>query len=429
MDLFKLQSLKVKYDDEGEHDYRIAAESILPPPIACYKCGCVANLDRWGRKEQAFLDRPFHYKPTVVTVDRQRYRCKECGATFFEELPDMDIKRMATKRLIKYIEDECWKNTFTDIATKTGFDEKTIRNIFAEFSKGIEENLKFKTPRWLGMDEAHLLHNMRCVITDIENHTLFDILRNRNKPTVIKYLRNLPDKDKIEYVTMDMWSPYRDACYEVIPHATVIIDKFHVTQMAQKTLEKCRLVIRKTLSDKERKDMLHDRFILRKRPQNLKNFEHLKLDYWLERYPDLKATYHLKEDVFKFYEASCREEAEDNYREWVASIPTEFLPHYDEILTSFRNWNTEIFNYYNSSEKRLTNAYTESVNGLIKMANREGRGYSFDVLRTKMLLTAGVKRAEKYKVEKYPAGIDAETYNALKILIGEFPTLSTESDN
>lgn len=34
----------------------------------------------------------------------------------------------------------------------------------------------------------------------------------------------------------------------------------------------------------------------------------------------------------------------------------------------------------------MTNAYTEAMNGLIKIANRAGRGYSFEVLRARMLL-------------------------------------------
>jgi hypothetical protein len=32
-----------------------------------------------------------------------------------------------------------------------------------------------------------------------------------------------------------------------------------------------------------------------------------------------------------------------------------------------------------------TNAYTESLNGLIKITNRIGRGYSFEVIRARML--------------------------------------------
>lgn len=46
-------------------------------------------------------------------------------------------------------------------------------------------------------------------------------------------------------------------------------------------------------------------------------------------------------------------------------------------------WHREIFTYF---EFPATNAFVENRNGLIKMANRAGRGYTFDVIRAKALL-------------------------------------------
>ena len=40
----------------------------------------------------------------------------------------------------------------------------------------------------------------------------------------------------------------------------------------------------------------------------------------------------------------------------------------------------------------VTNAYTESINRLAKDKNREGRGYSFEVMRARMLYTTKHKR-------------------------------------
>lgn len=38
----------------------------------------------------------------------------------------------------------------------------------------------------------------------------------------------------------------------------------------------------------------------------------------------------------------------------------------------------------------VTNAYTESLNSLIRVMNRLGRGYSFEALRAKVLFTEGI---------------------------------------
>ncbi|MBE0493150.1 MAG: transposase [Thiomicrospira sp.] len=39
----------------------------------------------------------------------------------------------------------------------------------------------------------------------------------------------------------------------------------------------------------------------------------------------------------------------------------------------------------------MTNAYTESLNNLIRIMKRLGRGYSFEALRAKILFSEGIQ--------------------------------------
>ena len=41
-------------------------------------------------------------------------------------------------------------------------------------------------------------------------------------------MNSLPYHRRIKVVVMDMWRPYRDAVYEVLPGAMIVVDKFHV---------------------------------------------------------------------------------------------------------------------------------------------------------------------------------------------------------
>lgn len=47
-----------------------------------------------------------------------------------------------------------------------------------------------------------------------------------------------------------------------------------------------------------------------------------------------------------------------------------------------RNWRTEILAFF---DHPITNGYTEALNGATKVINRMGRGYSFEVLRGRVL--------------------------------------------
>ena len=58
-----------------------------------------------------------------------------------------------------------------------------------------------------------------------------------------------------------------------------------------------------------------------------------------------------------------------------------------DLIRAFTNWQPFILNYF---EHPVTNAYTESLNSLIRVMNRLGRGYSFEALRAKILFTEGI---------------------------------------
>src|SRR5690625_7129438 len=81
-----------------------------------------------------------HAKRVGINVNRQRYKCRECNETFFENLSDMDVNRSVTNRLINWIQQASL--------------EKTVRNIFNDYVAELEAQTEFRTPKWLGLDEV-----------------------------------------------------------------------------------------------------------------------------------------------------------------------------------------------------------------------------------------------------------------------------------
>ena len=235
---------------ESPHDYHITAD-YSRQPTACAHCGQPDQLFKFGTKRQVFMDLPHHGRRTGITVQRQRYRCRACGRIFSAPLPDMDEQRTATKRLITYIERESLTKTFLSIAEDVGVHEKTVRNIFHEYIARLGGTLKFVTPRWLGIDEVYLVRKMRCVLTNVEENTVVEMLEKRDKRTLANYFQKLSDREKVELVTIDMWRPYLDVAQAMMPQATVIIDKFHVVKMANGALETVRKATREGLTDRQ----------------------------------------------------------------------------------------------------------------------------------------------------------------------------------
>jgi transposase len=373
------------------HDYHIDVET-KQPPTACPGCQS-SNIVGFGRREQMIKDLPMHGKRVGVYINTRRMLCQVCTKTFSETLPDVDERRAMTKRLLTWIGKQCIERTFSSIAKEVGVVEGTVRAIFKDYVEELEKTFHYETPKWMGIDEIHLI-KPRGVIANLQNNTMFDMLKNRNKDTMIHYLSNLKDRDHIQYFAMDMWAPYRDACIAVVPQAKIVIDKFHVVKMANEAVEKVRKGLRERLTIKEKRGLMHDRFVLLKRESQLTDEESLKLSGWVKNYAELGMAYRLKEDFFKIYDCTSPDEAQGMYLDWKSRITPEVEDAFHDLVRAWDNWAPWILEYF---DHPVTNAYTECLNGLIRIMNRVGRGYSFEALRAKILFAEGAMKLQNAK--------------------------------
>ena len=392
INILNLPSFTVGRFVETEHDYSVYA-SVASAAASCPTCGGV-RLSGFGRREQMVRDLPMHGKRVAIYVDTRRFKCAACStgrvSTFSETLPDVDARRSMTSRLVKWIGQQALKRTFASIAEEVGCVEGTVRLIFADYVNELEKTVRFETPTWMGIDEIHLIRP-RCVISNIRSNTIVDMLPNRDKKTVIHYLSNLDGRRDVQTVAMDMWTPYRDAVQAVMPDARIVIDKFHVVRMANDAVEKVRKSLRESLTPKQRRGLMHDRFVLLKRERDLNDKERLLLSGWTANYPELGEAYRLKETFFGVYEGrGTAADALARYAAWQRSVTPEVHDAFADLIRAFTNWQPQILAYF---DHPVTNAYTESLNSLIRVMNRLGRGYSFEALRAKILFTEGVHKS------------------------------------
>ena len=137
----------------------------------------------------------------------------------------------------------------------------------------LKQDHHFETPEWMGIDEIHLLRRPRAVITNLRQNTAINLLPDRDKRSILRYLATLEHKDRIHTVAMDMWRLYRDAVLKMLPDASVVVDKFHVLRMANQSMDE----LRRSLSRSKDADRLRrkaaevkkDAYLFRKREKDL----------------------------------------------------------------------------------------------------------------------------------------------------------------
>jgi transposase len=310
--------------------------------------------------------------------------------TFQQPVPGIREDRKLTERLVEYIAKHAESRTFTDVAKEVGLDEKTVRSIFEEHAETVAKLAQPETPRVLGIDEVHIRHHARCVFTNIEAGTLIELLSGRSYKSVHHFLvTGLKSRSDVELVCIDMHRPYLMAVRDAMPEVIVVIDKYHVIKMANVAVDKVRLHLRSRMTDRKRRALMRSRFLLLKRKAELKPFERVSLEAWLDQLPLLRDAYERKESFYAIYDAIDRGTAIQLYTAWKRDMPKQLVPFFQPLLTAMENWTDEIFAYF---DHRYTNATTEALNGLIKGVNRQGRGYLFRTLRAKMLFTKGVRK-------------------------------------
>lgn len=351
-------------------------------PDACPKCGTVGQIYRHGSKPVSVRDAPVRGRQVVIELDRRRYRCRSCLATFLQPIPDLDDQRRMTVRCREYVQEQCLLRPFTQVADDIGLDEKTVRQIAADFITELDAQRTIRAPKILGIDEVHLLKRPRAIFTSISGRGVIDLLDDRGQRQVAHWLSHLPERERVEVVAMDMWAPYKRAVRAVLPQAAVVVDKFHIVRMAGHALDQVRKAVGQQEGIKGRRGLMRSRFLLLTHAADLTPMNRMKLDGMLANVAGLAPAYAAKEAFYGIWQADTKAQARKAYATWLRTLPAALERPYKPLVTAMHNWEAEIFAYW---DHRVTNAFTEAVNGVVKMANRLGRGYSFEVIRARIL--------------------------------------------
>ncbi|AHJ01718.1 Mobile element protein [Vibrio parahaemolyticus UCM-V493] len=385
LSVLNLRNVSVLQLEEGEDNYLIHAESV----VAIRDCPQCRSADSVviGNRKQKYVDAQMHTKKVRIEFTRKRFKCKPCGKTYFEPLEWLHEDFRMPKRTVEYAVKQAAKVPFLSVARELGVDEKTVRNIFANYVTAIENNHDWQAPRVLGIDETHFSKKMHLVMTDIEKKTLLDMRKDRSQEATQKAIMRLRGWNDIEIVCIDMWRPYLRAVKQLIPNAVVVVDRFHVAKMGNEAMEKARKAVRAKLTVKERKKLKNDRKILLKRRDNIKGLNELaSFEFWTNEYPQLMEVYNAKEGFLGMWDMPTRKQAEDYWENWKSVATPTVREFFSDAIRAVDNWHEEIFNWW---DYPYTNAVTESLNNTIKGVFRNGRGYSFEVLRAKLLYTKG----------------------------------------
>lgn len=379
-------------------------------PTKCRHCGEETSLINDYRK-RVINHSILNDRETVIVYRQRRMYCPHCGRSFAEHNPFVATGRRVSLYTIMHIM-KLLRNpstTFTMAAQATGLSVPTVERIFDEHA-GI--SLK-PFPEVLCIDEVYTVKYTQnvysCVLVDFETSTLYDLLPSRRKADLNEYFLRIPKetRDRVRYISMDMWRPYRDAANTFFKNALICVDSFHVIALINRTFDQIRKSVMNRFergsdeyyllkkynwlltSSYEDMDMNRDVFLYKDTSYRCRGhiMRRNLLNLLLEIDPKLELGYVIKEGYLELNRHSTIENAETRLNSWLEYVEASGIPEFESVRKTILSWKKEIVNSFNTVDgRRISNGPVESVNSRIQKLKTSANGYGvFERFRLRAL--------------------------------------------
>lgn len=383
--MFGIPEYEVTRSEEQGDQLNVFASIRVPPEPCCSMSDLVSN----GSKVLLIRDVSIGGKMVGVSVKRQRYKCRKCGGTRYQPMPHVSDVHNMTNRMVERIEKESAARTFASVADELGISEASVRQVFNRYIDRQLSDLNIKTPERMGLDEVFVGRKCRALVTNLSERTIVNLLEDRCGPTITSYFAGLANRKQVEIVAMDLWDPYRKAVRANLPNAMVVVDRFHVMALCISALESVRKSVRASVPRHQASSLAGDRKLLLSNAESLSPDQKESLMRIFRHHPVLAAAYAAKEEFRSIWMAAHREEGAERYVAWKGRLHPKIAGTFATLAWEFERWKEEILAFI---ETGVTNAYTESLNNSVRILTRIGRGYSFEILRARLLLSHSIRK-------------------------------------
>ena len=374
--------------------------------IRCPLCGEKAVIKEY--KDRSYNHLPFAGIDSVIDWHRRRYICKDkdCRHSFSEYNPFGPETMHQSYALLNSVALDL-RNihySFKDIARKHHISEPTV-HLYADSFLRVP---RISLPENLGIDELHSKMakyggSYLCVFTDNENRSLTEILPDRSKRTLSRYLESIPleERKKVKYVTIDLWQPYKDCALKYFPGCRVAGDPFHVIEHLTAGFTRLRVdIMNQCVYESPEYYLLKKWHKLLETDHDLDNtpkYNHYfkqKMNYrdlynlLLSLNPDLSLAYQLKEMYRDFNKNTKYEEAEEKLGMIIRVFEEADLSCYREFVSLIKNWKQEIINSFERpyENRKQSNALSENINSRLRELLTVSNGFAnFDRFRARAI--------------------------------------------
>ena len=279
--------------DVDEMAGRVRISACHAGPKSCPHC----NSERLRLKDKR-IRRPRHeslgLRHSVLELESRKYRCQDCGRTFWERFPGILPRKRATEPFRRSVFVAHYDGVNRSrLGRREAIGSATVERWFQDYlQREVAERRGADCPRVLGIDEHFFSKKDGYATTfcDLRKHKIFDVVLGRSEAALEDYLAKLPGKDRVQIVCMDLASVYRAVVRKHFPKAKIVADRFHVIRLINHHFLACWREI-DPVGCKHR-GLLS---LMRRHRHNLKPEQKTRLEAYFDQFPALREIWRFKQ--------------------------------------------------------------------------------------------------------------------------------------
>jgi transposase len=381
-----IPDVRVLQTDLTQADELILTIESTLTTTTCRRCGRTLSEQHGEDRSRLLRHLPILGRPVYLRIRPKRFRCPYCEGqpTTTQELDWYDPNALHTKAYERQLIVQMVNSTMTDVVAKEDVSYDALLGILDRWIATTVDWSALEPFTILGIDEIALTKGHRNFVAVLTAKTstgrlhVLAVLADRLKATVVAWLQAMPEEHRrrIHTVCTDMWEGYVTAVQDVLPAATIVIDRFHVARHYRDGVDALRKQeirrLRAILPDDQQDELKHILWPTRKRPDDLDDEERARLERLFVHSPALQQAIRLREELTTIFDtARSKADGLRRIRFWRQRVTRSELRCFDSFLQLLDTWLDLIANYFIDHQ---TSAFVEGLNNKLKVLKRRCYG-------------------------------------------------------
>lgn len=245
----------------------------------------------------------------------------------------------------------------------------------------------------IGIDEKSFLkgHNYLTALNDLDGGRVLDVVPGRTEEACRKLIGGaLPgygSRSKIQAVAVDMWPAFGNAIKAMLPNASIVYDRFHISGYLGGAVDQVRRAEHKQLLRDGDDILTGSRYSVLRSAETRTEKHQGVLDAICGRNLKTSRAWAIKESFASFWQARNRAFAELIFDDWYGWAVRSKLKPVAKVAKMLRRHLEGLLSYF---EHPITNAVSEGLNSKIQSIKASARGFrNFANYRIRILFTCG----------------------------------------